>query len=73
MDSTENTSKIQSSTPNRSTTIVALIIIVLQIAVSAGTYPFLWPLQRECELSGRMVIHATNRVIWNMANTSPLQ
>ncbi len=43
MDSTGNTSKIQPSVPYRSTTIIALIIIVLQIVVAAGTYPFLPP------------------------------
>lgn len=44
MDPTGNTSKIQPSAPYRSTTIVALVIIGLQIAVSAGTYPFLPPI-----------------------------
>ncbi len=41
MDSTGNTSKIQPSAPYRSTTIVALIVVGLQIAVAVGTYPFL--------------------------------
>jgi len=44
MDPTGNTSKIQPSAPYRSTTIVALVIIELQIAVAAGTYPFLPPI-----------------------------
>ncbi len=41
MDPTENTTKILPSAPYRSTTIIALIIIALQIAIAAGTYPFL--------------------------------
>ena len=44
MDPTGNTSKIQPSAPYRSTTIVALVIIGLQIAIAAGTYPFLPPM-----------------------------
>jgi len=44
MDSTENASKIQPSAPYRSTTVVALVIIGLQIAISVGTYPFLPPI-----------------------------
>ncbi len=44
MDPTENTGKIQPSTPYRSTTIVAFVIIGLQIAIAAGTYPFLPPI-----------------------------
>ena len=41
MDSTENSSKIRPSAPYRSTTIVALVIIALQILIAVGTYPFL--------------------------------
>ncbi|GAC1422464.1 MAG: SdpI family protein [Ktedonobacteraceae bacterium] len=41
MDPTENRSKIHPSAPYSSTTIVALLIIGLQIAIAAGTYPFL--------------------------------
>ena len=41
MDPTENRGKILPSAPYRSTTFLALIIIGLQIAISAGTYPFL--------------------------------
>ncbi len=41
MDPTENSSKILPLAPYRSTTMVALIIIALQILVAAGTYPFL--------------------------------
>ena len=44
MDPTGSTSKIQPSAPYRSTTIVALVIIGLQIVISAGTYPFLPPI-----------------------------
>lgn len=44
MDPTGNTSKIQPSAPYRSTTIVALVIIGLQIVIAAGTYPFLPPI-----------------------------
>ncbi len=44
MDPTENRSKILPSSPYRSTTIIALVIIGLQIAISAGTYPFLPPI-----------------------------
>ena len=41
MDSTENARKIQPSTPYSSTTLIALIVIGLQIVVAIGTYPFL--------------------------------
>ncbi len=41
MDPTEQGSKILPSTPYRTTTILALIIIGLQIAIAIGTYPFL--------------------------------
>ena len=44
MDPTGNMSKIQPSAPYRSTTIIALVIIGLQIVISAGTYPFLPPI-----------------------------
>lgn len=44
MDPIEQGSKILPSTPYRTTTILALIIIGLQVVVSAGTYPFLPPM-----------------------------
>ena len=44
MDPTGIRSKIQPVTPYRSTTVVTLIIIGLQIAVAVGTYPFLPPI-----------------------------
>ncbi len=44
MDPTENRSNLRPSTSYYSTTIISLVIIGLQIAVAAGTYPFLPPI-----------------------------
>ena len=44
MDPTEQGRKILPSAPYRSTTFLALVIIMLQVAISVGTYPFLPPM-----------------------------